>query len=142
MTRSSPRCSWCSTACIAPATSIKTLSTMTLEADLPELLGQILRDGPEVGVHTFMWFETLAGISRRLPSSATREVSWRLAGKMSADDSSSFIGVDGASSLREQQLLAANEDRGVLQRCTTIAAPPPDWIQGLLAQVAPKEPIQ
>lgn len=112
------------------------------EADLPELLGQILRDGPEVGVHTFMWFETLAGISRRLPSSATREVSWRLAGKMSADDSSSLIGVDGASSLREQQLIAANEDRGVLHRCTTIAEPPPDWIQGLLAQVTAMEPIQ
>lgn len=112
------------------------------EADLPELLGQILRDGPEVGVHTFMWCETLAGISRRLPSSATREVSWRLAGKMSADDSSSLIGVDGASSLRDQQLIAANEDRGVHQRCTTIATPSAPWIQGLLSQVAPKEPIQ
>jgi S-DNA-T family DNA segregation ATPase FtsK/SpoIIIE len=112
------------------------------EVDLPELLGQILRDGPEIGVHTFMWFETLAGISRRLPSSATREVSWRLAGKMSADDSSSLIGVDAASSLREQQLIAANDDRGVLQRCTTIAEPPPSWIQDLLAQAVPKEPIQ
>ncbi len=74
-----------------------------------------MRDGPEVGVRTFLWFDTLASVSRRLPSSAVREASWRLAGKMSADDSSSFVGVDGASSLREQQLLAVNEDRGVLQ---------------------------
>jgi len=112
------------------------------EADLPELLSQIMRDGPEVGVHTFLWFETVASISRRLPSSAVREVSWRLAGKMSADDSSSFIGVDGASSLREQQLLAVNEDRGVLQRCTTISEPPSDWTRDLLAGIKdkPKEP--
>jgi S-DNA-T family DNA segregation ATPase FtsK/SpoIIIE len=106
---------------------------------LPELLSQIMRDGPEVGVHTCLWFETVASIGRRLPSSAVREVSWRLAGKMSADDSSSLLGVDGASSLREQQLLAVNEDRGVLQRCTTIAEPRREWIQDLLRQ-APHEP--
>jgi len=105
------------------------------DADLPELLGHILRDGPEVGVHTFIWFETLGAISRRLPSSAIREISWRLAGKMSADDSSSFIGVDGASSLREQQLIAANEDRGMIQRCTTIASPPAKWIREVLFRI-------
>jgi hypothetical protein len=112
------------------------------DADLTELLGQILRDGPEVGVHTVIWFETLSGISRRLPSSGVREISWRLAGKMSADDSSSFIGVDGASSLRDQQLIAANEDRGLLQCCTTIAEPSAGWVRELLSQVQPKEPIQ
>ena len=112
------------------------------DVDLPELLGRILRDGPEVGVHTFMWFETLAAISRRLPSSAMREVSWRLAGKMSGDDSASLIGVEAASSLREQQLIAANEDRGVLQRCTTIGVPPAAWLQELLIRIPPKEPIQ
>jgi S-DNA-T family DNA segregation ATPase FtsK/SpoIIIE len=114
------------------------------DADLPELVSQIMRDGPEVGVHTFLWFDTVASISRRLPSSAVREASWRLAGKMSADDSSSFIGVDGASSLREQQLLAVNEDRGVTQRCTTIAEPTPQWTQDLLTEMQdkPKEPNQ
>jgi hypothetical protein len=112
------------------------------ETDLPELLSQIMRDGPEVGVHTFLWFDTVASIGRRLPSSAVREASWRLAGKMSADDSSSFLGVDGAGSLREQQLLAANEDRGILQRCTTIAQPSLEWTQALLADIQdkPKEP--
>lgn len=114
------------------------------DAGLPELLSQIMRDGPEVGVHTFMWFDTVASISRRLPPSAVREASWRLAGKMSADDSSSFIGVDSASSLREQQVLAANEDRGVLQRCTTIAEPPRQWTLDLVSEVqgSRKEPVQ
>lgn len=108
------------------------------ESDLPDLLAQILRDGPEVGVHTFMWFDTIASINRRLTANASREASWRLAGKMSADDSSSFIGVDTASSLREQQVLAANEDRGLLQRCTAIAEPPEQWIRDFLAQVQGK----
>ena len=114
------------------------------DSDLPDLLSQIMRDGPEVGVHTFLWFETVAAISRRLPSSGVREASWRLAGKMSADDSSSFIGADGASSLREQQLLAVNEDRGVLQRCTAIAEPKREWTQDLVGQIQykHKEPMQ
>ncbi len=112
------------------------------ETDLPEVLSQIMRDGPETGVHTFLWFDTVASISRRLPSGAAREASWRLGGSMSADDSSSFLGVDAASSLREQQLLAANEDRGILQRCTTIAEPSRQWTEGLLANIQdkPKEP--
>jgi hypothetical protein len=89
-----------------------------------------------------MWFETLASISRRLPSGAIRELAWRLAGKMSADDSASFIGVDGASSLREQQLVSANEDRGIVQRCTTIAAPPTTWIDQLLSEIEPRTPAR
>lgn len=114
------------------------------EVDLPELLTQILRDGPEVGVHTFMWFETVSSISRRLPSSAVREASWRLAGKMGPDDSSAFIGVDGANSLREQQVLSANEDRGLMQRCTTITTPSPQWVQDLLSELGGnrREPIE
>jgi hypothetical protein len=102
------------------------------EGDLAEMLTQILRDGPEVGVHSFMWFDTVASVNRRLPVSAIRECAWRLSGRMGADDSSSFVGAEGASSLREQQLLAANEDRGVLQRCTTISLPSSEWTRELV----------
>lgn len=114
------------------------------EVDLPDLLNHILRDGPEVGVHTFMWFETVSSISRRLPSSALREISWRLAAKMGPDDSSSFIGVDSADSLREQQVLSANEDRGLMQRCTTITTPSPQWTQEFMLELGGhrREPIE
>jgi hypothetical protein len=105
------------------------------EVDMPELLGQVMRDGPEVGVHTLLWFDTVAGIARRLPSAAVREASWRLAGRMGEDDSLSLIGVEAATSLREQQLVAANEDRGLLQRCTAIARPGAEWTQELLRVV-------
>jgi energy-coupling factor transporter ATP-binding protein EcfA2 len=102
-------------------------------ADIAQLLIDVMRDGPEVGVHTYLWFDTVAAIGRRLPSGALREVSWRLAGKMSADDSTSLLGEDAAASLREQQLVAANDDRGLLQRCTTIAAPSAAWMREVLS---------
>ncbi|MGN6557882.1 MAG: FtsK/SpoIIIE domain-containing protein [Solirubrobacterales bacterium] len=103
------------------------------EADLPALLSEIMCDGPEVGVHAFLWFDTVKSVERRLPSRALREVSWRLAGRMSVDDSSSLLGSDAAGSLREQQLIAVNEDRATLLRCTAIDVPPADWSQDLLA---------
>lgn len=104
------------------------------EADLQRLLGEILRDGPEVGVHTIMWFETVGAISRRLRHDAVRECSWRLGGRMSGDDSQSFLGADGAASLRPQQLLTANEDLGLLRRSTALTAPGRSWMEDLAGE--------
>lgn len=63
---------------------------------------------------------------------------------MSADDSTSLLGSDAAASLREQQLICGNEDRGVQQRCTTISEPSSEWTRGLLAEILgkPKEVVE
>jgi S-DNA-T family DNA segregation ATPase FtsK/SpoIIIE len=100
-------------------------------SDLPELLRAIVTDGPEVGIHTLMWFETLTSISRRVSHEILRECGWRVAGKMSSEDSLSLLDVDGASSLRDQQLLLSNDDLGELRRCTAISEPPPAWMREL-----------
>lgn len=102
--------------------------------DLQGLLGQILRDGPEVGIHTVMWFETVGGIQRRLRHDAVRECSWRVGGRMSAEDSQSLLGSEGASSLRPQQLLTANEDLGVLRRSTGFTDPGRDWMEQMMGE--------
>ena len=57
---------------------------------------------------------------------------------MSTDDSLSLIGVDTAGSLREQQRVATNEDRGLLQCSTAISAPSPQWTRDLLTRVQDK----
>ena len=105
------------------------------ESDLGETLRTIMRDGPEVGIHVFAWFDTVAGVARRLPPTALREMSWRLAGRMSVDDSESLLGTDAAGSLREQQVIAANDDHGLMQRCTAISQPSSKWIADLLQHV-------
>jgi S-DNA-T family DNA segregation ATPase FtsK/SpoIIIE len=105
------------------------------DTDPPEILRAIVADGPEVGVHTLLWFETAGGISRRVPSDVLRECGWRIAGKMSSDDSQSLLDVDTASSLRDQQLLLSNEDLGVLRRCTALSEPPASWTRELLTSV-------
>lgn len=106
------------------------------EEDLPGKLSHILVNGPEVGVHVFGWSESLSGLTRRLPSSALREFSWRLASQMSVDDSHSFVGSDAAHGMRPQQLLLTNEDLGVFQKVTAYSSPSSGWTASLIGSLA------
>lgn len=110
--------------------------SLDADADLTDKLEQILRDGPEVGVHLWLWSDTVAGASRRLTARMMRELGWRIAGKMSVDDSHTFIGTGQAADLRDSQLLIVNDDRGLSIRVTAYAPPSSTW----LAQVAPTAP--
>ena len=91
-----------------------------------------MRDGPEVGVHAWLWSDSVAGASRRLTPRMMREVGWRIAGKMSDDDSQTFIGTRSSGRSPRSQLLMVNEDRGVSTRVTAYAPPSCAWV----AQVA------
>lgn len=46
----------------------------------------ILRDGPEVGIHTIVWCDTLTNLNRTLLSRAQREFVMRVAFQMSTED--------------------------------------------------------
>jgi len=102
------------------------------DPDLADALGEVLRDGPEAGVHTWMWADTLSGATRRLSSRMIRECTWRVAGKMSADDSLSLLGTDRAAEIRDRQLVLGNDDRGVLTRLMAFAPPSPGWLASVL----------
>ncbi len=106
------------------------------DIDLPGKLEYVLMNGPEVGIHVFGWCESLSGLVRRLPGSALREFSWRLASQMSVDDSHSFVGSESAHGLRPQQLLLTNEDLGVAQKVTAYDAPSDSWISDLLSALS------
>jgi hypothetical protein len=61
-----------------------------------------------------------------------RECSWRIAGKMSADDSLSLLGTERAAEIRDRQLVLSNEDLGVLTRAMTFALPSAAWLEKTL----------
>ena len=109
-------------------------SGMGLDSDpaLADALEEILREGPEVGVHTWAWSETVGALSRRLSSSAIREFSWRVAGRQSPDDSQLLLGSEAAADLRELQVLVSNDDRGIMKRCTSYSLPTDGWLNELL----------
>ena len=98
------------------------------DPELAEALEEVLRDGPEVGVHTWIWADTVAGAIRRLSSRMIRECAWRVAGKLSADDSLSLLGTDRAAEIKDRQLMLGNDDRGLLTRLQSYAPPAPAWL--------------
>lgn len=109
------------------------VSSLDADVELAEALEEILRDGPEVGIHVWMWADTVTGVSRRLSSRMIRECGWRVAGRMSGDDSHSLLGTEAAGDLRDTQLLLSNDDRGLTMRLTGFGVPPADWLRGVLA---------
>jgi tetratricopeptide (TPR) repeat protein len=102
--------------------------SLDADADTVTKLEQLMRDGPEVGVHVWLWAESVNGASRRLTSRMMREIGWRIAGRMSADDSQELLGHTSASDLRESQLWMINEDQAVETRLRAFAVPSVNWL--------------
>lgn len=108
------------------------IGSLDADAELSETVETIMRDGPEVGVHLWIWADTVGGASRRLTPRMMRECSWRLAGKMSGDDSLTLLGSERAAELRDRQIAVTNDDLGVLTRAITFAVPSKQWLADIV----------
>lgn len=98
------------------------------ESQLGELLGQILRDGPEVGVHVLCWFDRPSGISKRLAREQLNEFGQRLVAVLRREDSAYLIDSEAAATLKAGQGVLADLDRGSEQRLRLFGTPPPGWL--------------
>jgi S-DNA-T family DNA segregation ATPase FtsK/SpoIIIE len=116
------------------------IGSLDADVELSDALEHILRDGPEVGIHTWLWADTVGGASRRLSSRMMRECGWRIAGKMSSDDSISFIGTEQAADIRERQLVLINDDRSLTTRAISFQTPSRSWLNEVLGRAAADSP--
>ncbi len=91
--------------------------------------GEILRDGPGVGIHILTWVDTLASLERTFERSAQREFDNRVLFQMSAADSSSLIDSPAANNLGFYRGLSCSEEQGVMEKFRPYALPGPAWIQ-------------
>jgi hypothetical protein len=94
---------------------------------------KILRDGPEVGVHTLVWCDTPAGIVRTLGRKAIAEFGLRVAGVMGNDDSQTLIDDSAAAKIdRPHRMLLFDEEQpGVLEKFRPFAIPRKNWVEKL-----------
>jgi len=99
--------------------------------DPVNVLGRILRDGPEVGVHVIGWFDRPAGIDKRMGRQLMAEFGQRLVAHLSRDESGNLVDSDSAASLKPGQGLLADVDRATEYKVRTFAAPPSDWLVSL-----------
>ncbi|MGC9260119.1 MAG: FtsK/SpoIIIE domain-containing protein [Phycisphaerae bacterium] len=91
--------------------------------------GELLRDGPGVGIHILAWVDTLASLERTIERSAQREFDNRVLFQMSAADSSSLIDAPTANNLGFYRALACSEERGVMEKFRPYALPSSQWLQ-------------
>ena len=92
------------------------------------MFGTILKDGPEVGVHTIVWCDTYTNLNRSLDRSAQREFAMRTVLQMSAEDSANLIDSPAASKLGQHRAFFFDEDGGRLEKFRPYALPEDDWL--------------
>ena len=99
-------------------------------AEAAEQLSTILRDGPDLGVHTLISCDTQANLERVLQRQDIAEFELRVALQMSVNDSNSFIDSPDANKLDPYVALFFDEERyGVLEKFRPYDLPKGDWIE-------------
>ncbi|GBD36728.1 hypothetical protein HRbin36_01856 [bacterium HR36] len=100
------------------------------------LLNELLRDGPLLGMHTFLWCDTLTNLQRTLDRAAFRELNFRIALQMSANDSSNFLDSPLASRLGPCRAYFYSEEQAKLEKFRPYGPPDPDWLRRLAQSLA------
>ncbi len=88
----------------------------------------LLRDGPNVGIHTLTWCDTVNTLDRALDRTAMREFETRILFQMSASDSSHLIDSPIAGKLGLRRALFYSEERGFPEKFRPYALPTRDWL--------------
>ena len=102
-------------------------------------LALILRDGPDLRVHTLLWCDTLASFERVLERRFMYEFDMRVAMQMSEDDSTSFITTSSANKLGHHRAFYYDEERaGQLEKFRPYALPGARFIQEIGAKLTEK----
>jgi hypothetical protein len=91
-------------------------------------LGNILREGPAVGVHTIVWCDSLNNANRAFDRQALREFELRILFQMSANDSSALIDTPVASRLGQNRAFFHSEEEGRLEKFRPYSLPDDAWL--------------
>ena len=91
-------------------------------------LGNVLREGPGLGVTILTWCDTLNNLQRTFDRQAMRELELRVLFQMSQNDSSSLIDSPVASRLGPQRALFHSEEAGALEKFRPYGLPSDEWL--------------
>jgi hypothetical protein len=107
----------------------------------PKQFGTILREGPNVGVHTLVWCDSLSNLNRSLERQSLREFEMRVLFQMSAADSSNLIDSPLAARLGLHRALFYSEDRGHPEKFRPYSLPTDPWLGWVKEQIDRKTPV-
>ena len=111
-------------------------SGKSVEKDLNELVKQISADGPEVGVHTMVWVDSLASFEKVLGRSGLDEFAVRVCGPLSERESHALLDNPMASRIdKPNRMILFDDDLiGVYTPFRPYAVPSQDFFEGFVGQ--------
>ncbi|MBB1073730.1 hypothetical protein HUU62_04810 [Rhodoferax sp. 4810] len=111
-------------------------SGKAVEKDLNELVKQISADGPEVGVHTMLWVDSLASFEKVLGRSGLDEFAVRVCGPLSERESHALLDNTLASRIdKPNRMILFDDDLvGVYTPFRPYAVPSEDFFEGFVEQ--------
>ena len=95
----------------------------------------ILQEGPELGIHTLVWCDTVTNLNRVLDRRALREFETRVAFQMGAEDSANFIDTPAASKLGPYRALLVSEEEGRIEKFRPYGLPDEAWLAQVVEAV-------
>ncbi|MBC7785010.1 MAG: AAA family ATPase [Burkholderiales bacterium] len=101
------------------------------KASAAKQLVDLIREGPNLGIHVIAWVDTLASIERTFERGLMREFDHRVLFQMSANDSSNLIDSPVANRLGFFRALAYSEEQGVMEKFRPYGLPPAAWLTEL-----------
>ncbi|MGC9084219.1 MAG: hypothetical protein ACP5ME_13720 [Anaerolineae bacterium] len=99
----------------------------------------ILREGPDLGIHTILWCDTVTNLNRSLDRRALRECAMRVVFQMSAEDSANLIDSPVASKLGPYRALFYDEEEGRLEKFRPYGLPSAAWLEQVKAGFAGRQ---
>ena len=90
-------------------------------------LVDLIREGPNFGMHVIAWCDTLASIERTFERGLMREFDGRVLFQMSSNDSSNLIDSPIANKLGFFRALAYSEEQGVMEKFRPYGIPKKEW---------------
>ncbi len=88
----------------------------------------VLREGPDLGIHTLVWCDMMTNLNRSLDRRALREFAMRVAFQMSAEDSANLLDSPLASKLGPYRALFYDEEEGRLEKFRPYGLPAEVWL--------------
>ncbi len=101
-----------------------------------KIFGDMLRDGPPLGVHTLIWCDSVNNLNRTFDRQGTKEFENRVLFQMSANDSSTLIDTPAASKQGENRALYYSEEANRTEKFRPYTIPEPEWLEKVRLQFA------
>jgi S-DNA-T family DNA segregation ATPase FtsK/SpoIIIE len=93
-----------------------------------KVFGSILRDGPEHGIFTIAWADTVGTLERCVDRQTMRSFDQRVMFQVGATDSSTLIDSPAAANLGPNRGLLFRDDRGTIEKFRPWSLPAESWL--------------